>query len=134
MEGLEKISISVNRKPHALTSTMIANIDELFDVSGKAYGSIEGKLQTISERGKPTVTVYESLSDKAIRCHFDDDLFEDAMQAFGKRVYVFGLISYNRKGDAKSIRIEELRVFPEFDKIPHYQDICGIFGKTSGAR
>lgn len=42
--GLEGISVTVDRKPHKLTAHVIANVDFILGVYSKALGSIEGRL------------------------------------------------------------------------------------------
>jgi hypothetical protein len=126
--GLTGIHISIDRKPHKLTSHVIANVDSILGVYSKALGSIEGKLQTISERGGYKFIVYDSLSDKPVRCDIDEDLILEATRAFGKRIYVYGVISYDKNGVPKSIRVQEFKVFKERETLPSAFEVCGILG------
>ena len=124
--GLEAISITVETKSYELTPHVIANVDSILGVYSKALGSIEGRLSTLSERGGLKFIVYDSLSDKPIRCNITDDLLFEATKAFGKRIYVYGLISYDKNGIAKNISVQELRIFKEREKLPSAFEICGI--------
>lgn len=90
--------------------------DTLLGVHTKAMGSIEGRLQSITERSGLRVSVYDSLTDKAIHCYINDDLMQEAMKAFGKRVNVFGMISYDKAGNPKRIKVEEMFVLDVIEK------------------
>jgi hypothetical protein len=124
--GLTEINIKVEAKSHKLTPKIILNIDSILGVYSKALGSIEGRLSTISERGTLRFILYESLTDKAIRCNISDELLPEAMKGFRKRAYVYGLINYDKNGSPKSINVQDLRVFPEREKLPSAFEICGI--------
>ena len=124
--GLEHIGITINQKSHILTHRSVANVEEILSVYGKALGSIEGRLSTISERGGLKIVVYEQITDKAIRCHIEDEMLDNVTSAFGKRVYIYGLINYGKDKLPKSIQVEEIRVFPSKDAIPSAMDVYGI--------
>jgi len=124
--GLEAISITVETKSYKLTPHVIANVDSILGVYSKALGSVEGRLSTLSERGGLKIIVYDSLSDKPVRCDITEELLSEATKAFGNRVYVYGLISYDKNGIAKSIRVQELKTFREREKLPSAFEICGI--------
>jgi len=127
--GLTGIRISVDRKPHNLTTHTVANVDSLLGVYSQAFGSIEGKLSTLSERGGFKFIVYDSLTDKPIRCIITEEMILEATRAFGKRVYVFGMINYDKYGVPKSIKVQELKMFEEEKKLPTAFEICGILGE-----
>lgn len=125
-DGLNKVDIIINRKPHNLTHHIVANVDSILAIYGKSLGSIEGRLSTISERGELKIVVYEKLTDKAVRCHISEDMLEKVTVAFRKRVYVFGLIHYGKDKLPKSINVEEIKILPDKDSIPTASDVYGI--------
>jgi hypothetical protein len=92
----------------------------------KAFGSIEGKLSTLSERGSFQFVVYDALSDRGINCFVKDDVFPDAHAAFGKRVCVRGLIQYDRNNKPVSIDAEKIRVLRSNAEIGPVEQFCGI--------
>lgn len=125
--GLSKVDIVIGNVQHHITKHTAANIDEILDVSWKDLGSIEGKLSTISERKGFKVIVYERLTDRAIKCHINnDELQSEITSAFGKRVYVYGLISYGKDKFPKSINVEGFKVFPDKNTLPTASTVCGI--------
>jgi len=129
-DELNKISIRVNGKHHNITPHSIANIHSILGTRGKAIGSVEGKLLTLSKRAGITVIVYDSLSDKPVRCVISDDLIPIAVEAFekDKRVSVIGMISYGKEGIPQSIKVEEIKVFPDKEELPSAFDVYGILG------
>jgi hypothetical protein len=98
---------------------------------GKALGSVEGKLLILSKQGGIAVIIYDSLSDKPVRCVISDELIPIAAQAFGKdkRASVTGMISYGKEGIPQSIKVEEIKVFPDREELPSAFDVYGILAK-----
>jgi hypothetical protein len=127
--GLERIDILIDKEIYSLSKHIAANVDALLGVKNKSFGSIEGILHTLSDRRGKIFVVYDSLNDKGIRCTIDDDeIMDKAVEAFGKRVYVYGVISYDKVGNPKNIKAEELRVFKDNKDLPTAMDVCGILG------
>ena len=126
--GITKISIVADESSHEITPYYGANVNHILEIQVRSLGSIEGELLTVSQRDGTRIVIYESLTDRAVQCYIPDEMLEQAINAFGGRVYVFGLISYGRDGRPKNIRVEELRVFPEDEDLPSAYDVCGILG------
>lgn len=127
--GLERIRIKVDNDKHILTQHVVANVESILGVYSRALGSIEGRLETISERGRRRMVVYDSLTDKAIQCDITEDLMPEAIKAFGKRVNVFGMISYDENGTTKRIRVEEIILLDEQEKSISLLSLCGAMGE-----
>lgn len=121
---VRKNAIDVTQKSSAHVSGLLASQHE-------DYGSIEGRLQTVTERGRLQFIVYERLWDRAIRCFMPDHLTADAMAAFGSRVEVYGLIRYRKDGQPVSIDVDEIDPFPSDTEIPSFRDVHGILRRVS---
>jgi len=65
-------------------------------------------------------------SKKGIRCLVGDELLQDILAAFRKRVEVQGLIRYRRDGTPINIKVDRLVVFPEGEDLPGFGDIKGL--------
>lgn len=130
-DGGEEISIRVWHKhtPIAITRKTSAHVVELLKEGTKDHGSVEGRLQTISERGGFRFVIYEPVWDKSIICYVDDELFSEVLKNFGKRVEVFGIINYRRDGTPTSIKVERVVPFPKTDDIPDFRSVRGILRK-----
>jgi len=93
----------------------------------KDWGSVEGRLSEISERGVRRVYVYDRLLDKHIRCHVTDEILEDIAPYWRKRVTVSGLIRYHSNWEIKDIEVQSFEVFPPSETLPSFDDVRGIF-------
>ncbi len=125
------VRVWVRRDPIDVTAKAAANISGLLASEHEDYGSIEGRLQTLSERGGLQFIVYDRLWDRPARCYIPDHLVEMALVAFRSRVEVYGLIRYRKDGKPVSIDVDEIREFPPAEDIPSFRDVHGILGKAS---
>lgn len=107
----------------SIAPRLVGNVDEIIKTTQKYYGSIEGVLVSISVAGKRTLGIRSSIEGKVVRCYFDDELFDTAKEALGRRVYVFGLIRQRVHGPKINIQVSELRILPSPDEMPTVSDI-----------
>jgi hypothetical protein len=119
-----------NEEVRISSDSLIANINEVLGCKYEAYGSLEGKLQTISSRAGLNFILYEALTDKPVRCTLKDDLLTTALKSFNKRIYVFGNLKYNSNNDPVSISVQELHVFLDDEDIPTFGEMKGILKDT----
>lgn len=131
--GLDMISIEVNKKSHVLTKHVVANVDSLLGEYSHALGSIEGRLETISERGGNKLFVYESLMNRGILCYVNEEIMLKVLDPkyFGKRVSVSGMISYDKDGAPKRIRVADIEDIVVLNERGHSDSIlklCGVLG------
>jgi hypothetical protein len=57
-----------------------------------AYGSLLGQVETLSSHRRLRFTLYEALRGDPIRCYFQEDLFEQVRNAWGRQVQVVGWV------------------------------------------
>jgi len=118
-------------KAVAVSPKVAANVDAIMAGQVRDYGSVEGTLEMISVRNGPHFTVYDALTDQGVPCHVPSEKLSEAMDAFGKRVSVSGLIRYRKAtGEPLSIEAEELRVFGDRAALPSADDVYGLFNQT----
>jgi len=111
-------------KPRAVSMHLAANVSELLEGNIVEYGSVSGKLETVSERHGFRFVVYDALWDQPVQCSFKEEDMTRVMSAFGKRVEVYGEVRYRRDGHATSVTVEDFEAFP--DKLPTAQDVRGV--------
>lgn len=128
--GIARVSIVAGRVGKNLSEKTAKNIELIFGAFSKDLGSVEGRISTISERRGLSVVVYDSLTDKAVRCYIPEDMKDKAIQAFGKRVSVFGRVTYPKDGEPYSIQAKELRVLKDSGDVPGIYAVRGILGKV----
>lgn len=109
-----------------LSAQSIASVDSVLEASYADFGTIEGKLQSISGRKGYQFTIYEDLTDHGVKCFFGPDLLEQVFTAFERRISVWGKIRYRKDGTANSIHVEGFRIFRKSEELPQIKDIVGI--------
>jgi hypothetical protein len=124
--GISTVSIANGGKPLPLTSKTADFLKKNLGAQKSAYGSIEGKLSTISERGTFQFVVFDALTDRGVNCFLEQSKFKEAHSAFGKRVTVFGLVQYDRDGKPLSIKVESIRVLKDLSEFPPLETFRGI--------
>lgn len=110
--------------PRTLSLHVAANVSELLEGNIVEYGSVAGKLETLSERNGFRFVVYDALWDQPVNCLFKEEDMPRVMSAFGKRVEVYGEVRYRKDGRATSVNVEDFEQFP--DALPTAQDVRGI--------
>lgn len=108
-----EIKFSTENWRFNVTKNLSANIDEITQKFYSIYGSIEGQLVSINIANRQNIGIRSLTDDKIIKCFFPVELFEQAREALGKRVYVFGLIRQYFHGEKINIQVQELKVFPK---------------------
>jgi hypothetical protein len=126
-----RVRVWVNQHPLGITHRSVAHVAELLREISTDYGSIEGRLQVASERRGLHFIVYEPVWDKPIRCDIPDNMLEDALRWFGKRIEVYGLIRYRRDGSPSSIKVEDMIPFPSKVELPSASEVRGILKEYS---
>ncbi len=126
-QGIDSIHIRRNGKKNTITTQTLANIDSMLKPASTDWGSLEGRLSEVSERGERHVYIYDRILDKQIRCHLNKELLEKIAPYWGKRVNVTGLIRYYAGGDVKDINVEEYEVFPDPHTLPGFDEVRGLF-------
>lgn len=126
-QGIDSVEIGLGSgKPLPITQKTSEVVSGKIGVQRQSFGSVEGRLQTITERGSFQFVVYDAISDRGINCFVPQERFKDAHQAFGRRVNVSGIIQYDRSGAAVSIKVDSIRVFRELDELPPIEQFRGI--------
>ncbi|MFY9822069.1 MAG: hypothetical protein WAM82_11855 [Thermoanaerobaculia bacterium] len=126
---IERAKIRLSRKAASVRKDTVAHVDRILGVTSTAFGSVEGTLETFSIHGGPHLAVYDSLTGRKIECIVPPEKLEEYWKNFGKRVYVFGLIRYNREGEPLSIEVENLEELPTHG-LPTAEDVYGILSEV----
>jgi hypothetical protein len=126
---VEKARMVLSRRSANVQHETATNVDRILGTRLRDYGSIEGQLQMVSIRGGPHFAVSDELTGKSIQCNVAPDQLEPALEAFTKRVAIFGLIRYGEAGDATSIEAERIDVLPDDATLPTAEDVYGILSK-----
>ncbi len=130
-KGIEHLKIGVgngtDKEYNNISPQSVAYIDEILGTENEAYGTIEGKLLALKVKGRLNFSIWETLTEKEVKCFFRDELYNDVISSIRKRVSVYGLIHYNKEGRPLKVEIEKLTQFPEDSVLPKFKDIIGLF-------
>jgi hypothetical protein len=121
-----RVRLWARKHPMVISHHTVANVMEALAGEFEDHGSIDGRLQTLSERGAMRFVIYDTLTDRAVQCFISDGKLADAIESFRKRVEVYGLIKYRKDGTALSIDVEDIVQFPEPPDIPDFRSVRGI--------
>lgn len=125
--GIQAIQIANgDGRIQSLTPTIAEHLKRNLGEYRTAYGSIEGRLQTISDRGTYQFVVFDSLTQKGVNCFVPEARFPDAHAAFGKRVGVTGEMKYDKSGKILSIRVSEIKIRRDLSDIPEISHFRGM--------
>jgi hypothetical protein len=126
---IQSISIKNGAEPEPLSPAIASVADAI--LSGEhhtAFGSLEGKLDSLSDRHGFSCSIYEPLLRREIVCYFQkDEIKEEAVKGFRKRVLAGGLIRYAKEGHPTSIVVDTIRIFPEESELPTVEEIQEIY-------
>ena len=125
-----RVRLWTKKQSHSVTDRLAASSTLLLTGQVEDYGSIDGKLQTLSERGAMRFVIYETLSDRGVPCFIEPDQLADAMQSFRQRVEVYGFIRYRPDGVPVSIKVHEIVRFPRPEAVPDFREVHGILRAT----
>jgi hypothetical protein len=96
----------------------------------KFWGSVEGKLVNLDAEKKIKFGIRSQLQPNLIKVLVGDDeeLYQKAINAMRKRVYVYGEIRQRFRGEKINIKAREIKVFPNDNEVPTSNDILKMLG------
>lgn len=98
-----------------------------------SFGAIEGRVQTLSNRGGLRFTLYDTINDKAVSCYLDEGHEEIMRDAWGRLAVIEGWISRDPMTGRPLVirRVRTVQVRPE-RSIGSYRDARGTAPSLSG--
>ena len=110
----------------AVSKRLVAHVDELIGTKSVALGSLEGRLEALTVHGSIAFSIYDSISNRRISCGCSREMLNAAIKHFDKRVSVSGEIRFNARGEATSMRVDEVHPLGT-GPLPQPEDILGLF-------
>ena len=101
-------------------------MDELLGAASVAFGSLEGRLEALTVHGAIEFSICDSITNRRIRCDCSRETLDVAIKHFGKRVSVSGEIRFNARGEATSMKVDEVHPLGT-GPLPQAKDILGLF-------
>ncbi|MFM9863973.1 MAG: hypothetical protein ACKVRO_10230 [Micropepsaceae bacterium] len=124
------VKVWVRRKPIVVDRSIARTIQEDWQSAYTDFGTIEGKLQAIHDRGKLEIHVRDAMFKQLVRCTFSEEMLPRVFESFRKRVEVSGLIHYRKNGTPISIEASDLATLPDDDELPTAAEVKGILRVT----
>lgn len=114
-------------KTYTITAVTAARIEAVSAQGYTSIGAIEGTLETISLHGRPSFTVYDAITARAVRCEFQPDMKKRVIAALGFKVIVHGRLRRDGVGRPTQIRgVDTLRRLGT-KPIIRVESLAGIF-------
>ncbi len=63
------------------------------DEATRSFGTVRGRVETLSHRGKLSFRLYELLTDKAVHCSIEEEFEDSLRQVWGRVADVSGMVS-----------------------------------------
>jgi hypothetical protein len=127
INGIEAFRIGYNGEAVEITPGMKKAVKETLEGKYKAIGSIEGRIESLSDHDSPSCTIWTLLTGEPIRCTFaDPGLVTLAHRYFKERVTVRGVLTSRADGEVTSMRARSIEPFPDDSELPTVDDILGI--------
>lgn len=98
-----------------------------------AYGTVKGRVETLSSRGKLRFTLYDPLFDKPVSCYLQDGQEDEMREVWGRTVWVTGRLTR----EPTSGYVSSIRTITSIDRVPEvepgsYKRARGIIPWTEG--
>lgn len=122
-----KVRIWTRKLPAPVTHKAAVHVAVLLAESYEDFGTIDGRVQVISDEGNLHVFITEAISGRRVRCFFDEEMLSRFLAAFRKRVEVKGRIKYRRDHKPISIFATGLTEYPSSKDLPSFREMRGIF-------
>ena len=90
------------------------------------YGTVEGNLSVLTERGGVHFVIYERVWDHGVKCTVPENLVESMMEMWRKRVAAHGMVHYRPDGLPTRIEADEIEAFPDDSELPSHESVLGI--------
>lgn len=129
IDGLQIASVNGQVLDEAdVNDQVTANAEMSVQIAAQDYGSVEGIVDSLAggAKTKRAATVYDPGSKRGVRVQFDagqSDLFRDA---WGHRISVRGLITYNKAGQPMRIHADTVELLAEPLPRTRLRELIGI--------
>jgi hypothetical protein len=127
-QEVQSVSIQNGGEPEPLPRTIVQVADAILEGQPQtAFGSIEGKIVSLSAKHGYVCVIDDLLGNREITCYLQtDEAQKKAVEGYTKRVLASGLIHYAKEGHAVNISVDAIRIFPPDSELPGLADVQEI--------
>lgn len=135
-DGVSRINLfsDVAGQQLYITETVAINAQAILEHL-EFVGSVEGVLELLSGREGEALyfRVRDVVSGAGVRCYFPEEMLEQALAWFRKRVLASGVIVCDSSGKPRRIRVDSMELAPSMESLPQPEDVKGIMkNQTKG--
>lgn len=121
-----RVSVWVERRRREITPAMRGAARAALRPAFSEYGTVEGHLSVLSDRQGLHFLIYERIWDRAVKCTVPDNLLDQMMTLWRKRVAAHGLVHYRSDGLPTRIETDKIEAFLDDNELPSHDDVLGI--------
>lgn len=130
-EDVQSVSIQNGSSPEDMPLSIVEVANAiLVRESHDAFGSVEGKVVSLSARQGFICIIYDPIERREITCYLQKpELRAEIIKGFEKEVRVLagGLIHYSKEGHPVNITVDAIRLFPPDSELPTVLEIQEIY-------
>ena len=105
---------------------LVAHDEDPIGAASIAFGSLEGRIEALTVHGAIAFSIYDPTVNRLTPCECSREMLNVAIMHFDKRVSVRGEIRFNARGEATSIKVDEVHPLGT-GLLPQAKDILGLF-------
>jgi hypothetical protein len=127
--SIQSIFLKNGSEPEEIPQSIATTADLILSgESSTAFGSIEGRIDSMSDIQTFICSITDPIYHRQITCYFqNNDIAEEAYRGFRKRVMASGFICYAREGHPTSIVVDSIRIFPDESELPTIEEVQALF-------
>jgi hypothetical protein len=116
-----------------VTESIITNVKAILEHI-EFIGSIEGFLELLAgpEGEAPYFRIRDVITGAKVMCSIPENMLNEALKAFRKRVLISGLIQYDNEGKPRTIKVKSIETIPIEENLPQPKDVRGIMKDQIG--
>lgn len=133
-QGNLKVSLKSEAAEVRIRKNLKEVIEPLTLPETKLTGSVEGRMEYVNiHGGQNKFRIYSKIPPEQVFCSFSTDKMEEAREALGRKVRIFGELTYPRASNfPKAVEVETIELLPEDDELPKLMDLRGIASDIIG--
>ncbi len=106
--GVDAITFETADDEATIVAAPTAEVPAVPTESRQAYGTVTGRVQTLTNRSGLRFVLYDALHDKAVSCYIDEEMEDEARDIWGKLATVEGWVSRDPVTD-RPLRVRRIR-------------------------